>query len=129
MGSNLIKKVKLDNGLELELYDASKKVAGDRWLVKVVARIDVPVRDYLDDMPSGTDASELKKIIGENVVFEKTTERNFVDDTEKETILNGFLDSFLENLVPYFSSSNLPKQFIAKKYKEAKSRTDWYQDE
>jgi hypothetical protein len=128
MQNNLIKKIPLDNGLELEFYDASKKVAGDRWRVKLTVKMDIAVQDYLEDMPSGMDLTEFKKVIGEKVAFEKTMERNFVDDKEKETISNEFLDSLSKSLVPYLSNANFPKRFIAKKYKEAQSRTNWYQD-
>jgi hypothetical protein len=37
----LINTIRLDNGLELKLYDSSRKVAGDRWRVGIVARIDI----------------------------------------------------------------------------------------
>lgn len=128
MENKLKKKIDLENGLQLEFHDASKKVAGDRWMVKLIATINIPVKNYLEHMPSDIDANDVLKVIGENVRFEKPMERNFVDDNEKETMLNGFLDTFIEASVPYFSTPNFPRQFIIKKYKEAKFRTNWYKE-
>jgi hypothetical protein len=45
VSENLIKTIVLGNGLILEIYDHSRKVAGDRWLVKMVAKVDIPL-DY-----------------------------------------------------------------------------------
>lgn len=128
MGNNLIKKIDLENGLQLELYDASKKVAGDRWLVKLIAKMDIPVKNYLKDMGSDMDADDVLRILGETICFEKPMERNFVDNNEKEILLNDFLDMFIDVSVPYFSTLNFPKQFIVKKYKETKFRTNWYKE-
>jgi hypothetical protein len=38
MREKLVDKIALDNGLTLELWDRSRQVAGDRWLVCFVAR-------------------------------------------------------------------------------------------
>jgi len=126
MGNNLIKKIDLDNGLELKFYDASKKVAGDRWRVKLTAKIEIPVNDYAEGLSTGIDANDILQNLGEKTFFEKSLERNFIDDKEKENILYGFLNSFIESSVPYLSTSNFPKQFVAKKYKEAKKQSGWY---
>ena len=44
MEGTLIQRMKLDNGLTLEMFDLSRHVAGDRWLVSFEARIEVKVR-------------------------------------------------------------------------------------
>jgi hypothetical protein len=45
MNDKLIKTIVLGNGLILEIYDHSRKIAGDRWLVKMVSKVDIPI-DY-----------------------------------------------------------------------------------
>jgi len=127
MEKNLIKKVSLNNGLKLELYDASKKVAGDRWLVKLAAKIEIPVTNYLQGLGQGMDANDIQKTLGRTVIYEKNIERNFIDKNERKSVLNGFCDSITETALAYLSTSNFPKQFIAKKYKEEKKRKSWYQ--
>ena len=41
MNEKLIRTIVLGNGLILEIYDYSRKLAGDRWLVKIVSKIDI----------------------------------------------------------------------------------------
>ena len=43
MYEKLIETIALKNGLALEIYDQSRKIAGDRWLVKIAAKIDIPI--------------------------------------------------------------------------------------
>ena len=45
MNDKLIKTIVLGNGLILEIYDHSRKIAGDRWLVKMVFKVDITI-DY-----------------------------------------------------------------------------------
>jgi len=125
MENSLIKKVRLNNDLHLEFYDASKKVAGDRWLVKMTARIEVPVKDYLESIQPDMDVDDILKVLGRKVIFEKNMERNFIDNKEKEKVLNEFCESFSEIALTYLSEANFPKQFIAKKYQELKTRESW----
>jgi hypothetical protein len=40
MNEKLIKTIVLKNGLKLEIYDQSRKIAGNRWLVKVEKKDD-----------------------------------------------------------------------------------------
>ena len=65
MNEKLIKTIVLGNGLIIEIYDHSRKVAGDRWLVKMVAKVDIPI-DYLTNNACGSSklnlqSDELKK--------------------------------------------------------------------
>ena len=49
------KTVKLDNGLILNLFDASRKIAGDRWFVSIVAQIEICVDPKMfDDDPGNS---------------------------------------------------------------------------
>ena len=36
-----VKSMELSNGLKLDFYDISRKLAGDRWYVGLIARIDI----------------------------------------------------------------------------------------
>jgi len=125
--NNLIKKVNLENGLELELYDSSKKVAGDRWMVKLSVKVEIPLSGYLQGLDEGMDLDDIKKTLDQKIVYKKSMERNFIDNKEKDKLLNNFCDSFLESALTYLSTPNFPKQFIVKKYKEKKSREKYYQ--
>jgi len=43
VNDKLIKTIVLGNGLILEIYDQSREIAGDRWLVKMAAKINIPI--------------------------------------------------------------------------------------
>jgi hypothetical protein len=47
MEQTLIKTMELSNGLKLDFYDISRKLAGDRWYVGMIARIDIPLTNSL----------------------------------------------------------------------------------
>ena len=46
---NPLRTIPLGNGLMLEIYDQSRKVAGDRWLVKLVVKINIPIERLSGD--------------------------------------------------------------------------------
>ena len=53
-GHKVVASIPLENGLTLELLDASRLLAGDRWLVHLVARMEIPLTpDLLDEVPDG----------------------------------------------------------------------------
>ncbi len=124
MNQILIKTIKLKNKLTLNLYDESVKMIGDRWIVTLAARIKVAV----DKAPAPKDPSslpskdEIKKMLGNEVVFEQKSNRIFVDKNDKAKVLQELSDTFIENTLPYLSHAEFPQRFLAKKIKEEKSK-------
>ena len=119
----LIKSIPLDNGQVLNIYDASKKIAGDRWRVNLVARILISVDEIsLENNAAMPPIDEIKHILGDTVEYETKKERNFIDDKEKQTVLNDLLDTFIKYSSPYLSHPKFTKRFIIKKYHEYKKR-------
>jgi hypothetical protein len=120
MKEKLIKTLDLENGLQLKIYDASRKLVGDRWLVSLIVRMDVPVTEALkkDSRQSIGNIIEIKNILGDTVLFEKKREKNFVDAAAKETVFKELCDVFLNSLLNYLSKDIFPKQYVLKTYKE-----------
>jgi hypothetical protein len=118
MEEKLIDKIELDNGLTLELYDRSKKVAGDRWLVSFEARIDVRVDpQYFEGKdPASPPFDVIKKALGDKVTYSREKTRNFIAATEKDEVWEGLRERFLTTTRPYFSSANFPRNIILSKY-------------
>ncbi len=112
---NIRKTVSLSNGLELQIVDASKKIASDRWRIAVVIRMEIPL-ETLSDNP---DLDEIRRELGESVVFEKKIERNFVDAKEKEALIETLSDSYLSSTQSYLSSHAFPERFVRRQYKSA----------
>ncbi len=116
----LIKTIDLENHLTLKLYDESIKMIGDRWLVNMVARINVPFDEALIQKSENFSANkdEIKKALGKEVVFEHKSNRIFVDENEKESIFQEMYDNFIDNILPYLSRTSFPERFLLKKIRE-----------
>jgi hypothetical protein len=120
----LEKSIELKNGLILELWVKSRPMAGDRWKIGIIAQSDVPVKQVLE--PNGTasiNIDEIKELLGEFVRFEKKIERFFIDEKEKDKIIQEVMDSLLETLFPYLSHPQFCKRFIIREFAKAKQKT------
>ncbi len=117
MEEKLTKTIDLENGLELKLYNASRKLAGDRWLVSLIARIEIPTNaSSLKKYASPSlNVDEVRKVLGEKLLFEQKREKFFIDEREKDNVMKEIQDSFLSSLLPYLSCSNFPKKYVLKK--------------
>ena len=121
MEEKLIDKIELDNGLTLEIYDRSRRVAGDRWLVSFEARIDVEVKSQYFE---GQDAADptidaIQKAVGDKVTYSFEKSRNFIADTEKDEVFEGLKERFLTTTRLYFSNANFPRNIILSEYQAA----------
>jgi hypothetical protein len=116
----LINTIDLENGLELKLFDRSRKLAGDRWLVSLIARIEIPTNDPLlkEDGSSSLNFDEAIKVLGEKLIFEQKRERIYIDEKEKDEVMKGIQDSFLSTSLPYLSRSDFSRKYILKKFNE-----------
>jgi hypothetical protein len=129
MTGKLIKTIDLVNNMQLNFYDESRKQAGDRWLVTLVLRMEIPVSEALlhDEHPSAETLEEIEKVLGEKVLFEQKRERIFVDEKEREIALTEMSEMFLDSVLQYLSHEAFPKQYVMKMYKEAEKKQSWYQ--
>ena len=127
MEEKLIKTIDLENGLELKLYDASRKLAGDRWLVSLIARMEIPTSDSLlkEDVFSSLNIDEVRKVLGEKLLFEQKREKIFIDEKEKDEVLKEIQDFFLSSSLSYFSHSDFPQKYVLKKFNEKIKRDLW----
>jgi hypothetical protein len=72
MKLQLLKTIDLKNSMQLNIFDGSRKLAGDRWLVTMVARMEIPVSEVLmkDEHQSKESVDAIIKVLGEKVLFE-----------------------------------------------------------
>jgi len=66
------------------------KIAGDRWQVRLIAMIKIPVGDaevYANDI-SLDDFNTFRESYAGIVCYEQKRERNFIDSDHKDNILN-----------------------------------------
>ena len=121
----------LPNGLSADVYDFSRKVAGDRWLVGLTVKIEIEVSDQ--DFEQFEDGEELcrkfREEHGDSVTFELRKERNFIDQREKDEIFAGLLNSIKQNVLKYMGHQKLADNFKKKKLAEFRERQKWWKEE
>ncbi|MFZ0482360.1 MAG: hypothetical protein WAL93_03135, partial [Desulfobacterales bacterium] len=127
MKEKLIKTLDLENGLQLNIYDASRMLVGDRWLVSLIVRMDVPVTETLKKVSRQPiiKINEIRDILGDSVLFEKKREKIFIDTAEKETAFKELCDMFLNSSLNYLSKDIFPKQYVLKTYEKEVKKISW----
>lgn len=130
MEQTLIKSIELSNSLKLDFYDISRKLAGDRWYVGVIARIDIPLIDSLltNQHLSHYSVEEIRNTLGESVCFQQKMERHYIDEREKDDLLNDLMDSFIKRTLNYLSLPDFPGKYVLKEFQTYRKRKIWYQN-
>ncbi len=123
METKPVKTIPLHNGLTLEIYDESREIAAKRWVVRMVARIVIPIDNIA--FAQGQNVSEITDLLGKTIVFEKKKERNFIAEKEKDAVLTATCDSFLETAGAYLSHSDFPRKFVFKQYRDRTAKMKW----
>ncbi len=125
MKETLVRKIALANGLTLELVDASRKVASDRYRVELIERIHVPVDTDLFTEKDAIDVGALRATLGVAVVFEKRTERNFIDENKKDAVFDALVEASVTDTVRYYAHPDFARKFLMKTYRDALRRRRW----
>ncbi|HIC85572.1 MAG TPA: hypothetical protein EYP06_04660 [Desulfobacterales bacterium] len=123
MQGKLVETIRLENGLQVELWDLSRVLAGDRWLVVLEARVNVPldetVLDTESNLPSKSKAAKvLRDKFGDTIPYVYRQERHFIDQKEVERLLDEFVCLVRNNLLPYLSHPEFSKRLIISKVRE-----------
>lgn len=124
MEDKQIDKIKLENGLTMELYDCSRPVAGDRWLVSLVARIEVEVKpEYFEGRHTPDDPFDaIREAVGDKATYRYEKTRNFIAETEKDDVFKLIKERFLAASIGYLSSADFPRKLILMQYKKAQAQ-------
>jgi hypothetical protein len=115
----------LENGIELLLYDRSRVTAGDRWLVELKCEAHIPIDESYWDMVVEEEPrllSDIRKILGDRLVFVTTKQRHFVDATECETILQEMVQQIHSSMLEYLKKPQFPQEFFKKQCRDAKQK-------
>jgi hypothetical protein len=130
MEQTFITAIELSNGLKLDFYDNSRKLAGDRWYVGLIAQIDIPLIDSLltNQHLLHYSVEEIRNALGESVRFQQKRERHYIDEREKDDLLNDLMDSFIKRTLNYLSLPDFPGKYILKEFQTYRKRKTWYQN-
>ena len=118
----VIEQQQLDNGIELFLYDRSLVTAGDRWQVELKCEAHIPIDESYWEMVTHEEAHllpDIRKILGDRLVFVATKQRNFVDANERETVLQEMVQQVYNSMLKYLKKAHFPREFFKKQYREA----------
>jgi hypothetical protein len=127
MSEKLIEKIILSNGLILEIWDQSHRMAGDRWLVSLLARVEITISlEYFSTLDDGEKAyQDLVAAHGNSVVFTQEKVRHFVDERETKDVLTQFCQNLKDTLVAYVGNPKFASLYVLKKYGDLKDRQNW----
>lgn len=119
----LIEKMSLENGLTLEMFDYSRHVAGDRWIVFFEARIEVQVkREYFEGQyKPNLPFDDIRSAVGPKVFYRHEKVRNFIAEAKKDEVFKGLKERFMSTSLSYLSSPEFPGRLILRKYRDAVS--------
>ena len=117
--SNELCRKELDNGAILKVYDESKNVVGDRWMVRLRFVTILPWSSWMDDFleAEGGDAETLQNDQGE-FSFELNKERVFVEDDCKGEVVESIIAEMEVNILGYISRPSFIEKFFRKRFQE-----------
>jgi hypothetical protein len=121
----LLDRQALDNGLTLEFWDYSRPLAGDRWFVRLEARIAIPVRAETLPPELKAHAAPLVEALGQEIIFSQTEERNFIAASEAPGLLKDMHERILKLAPGYFGHADFAARFIRKKVGELETLQQW----
>lgn len=124
MTPRLLERRELPNGLALELWDESRKVAGDRWYVAVWAVVPVPLAEHqLDDVsPKVNDF--IRREVGDHLYYQHREERHFVAEAEVGSLREELKHLFLTNSLSYLSRPDFPCRFVGRQVREVADKIE-----
>jgi hypothetical protein len=127
MSEKLLEKITLPNGLILEVWDTSRLMAGDRWLVSLLAKVEIAVLpEYFSTLDDGEQAyQDLVAAHGNSLVFTQEKVGLFVDEKETKDVLTRLFQRIKDNLVAYLGNPKFASLYVLKKYGDLRDRQDW----
>lgn len=119
----MLEKKELANGVSFVITEHSRVIAADRWYVKVVGMVTMPLAaaDWsaiADDDPAMQ--ARVKRHLGEVLEHQMIKDRNFVDAAAKEAVVKELVGQLLETVGDYLAVESFPARLLARKYQEAR---------
>jgi len=115
----------LENNMVLTVYDRSKIMAGDRWLIKVICEAEIPVgEEFFACLPEDDDdmQAEVREAMAGSVKFSVTKEKIFVAETERAALLELMVTEIMTNMAGYLSRPEFPEKLFARRYDELRKK-------
>ncbi|WP_320044446.1 hypothetical protein [uncultured Desulfobacter sp.] len=114
------RKLDLDHGHCLEVFDYSRKIGADAWVVIMTAIMKIPVeRSLFTSQPlSDNEFDDILNTLGSPIEYRYRLERNMIMDHEKDSVLENLVNTFLENTGKYVANPKFPEKLALKAYRD-----------
>lgn len=116
----------LPNGLTLEIWDYSRKLAGDRWLVGMLAQIEVKVGAEHFSAPEMFE--RFLQETGGVIYYRYRKERHFVDEKEKNQVFETIKEHFLKAALEYLSHPSFRDRLIQSEIPLFERKVRWEEE-
>jgi hypothetical protein len=115
----------LTNGLTLEFWDYSRPLVGDRWFVRLEARIAIPVLAETLPPELQPHAGLVVEALGEEIIFSQAEARNFIAAADAPGLLQEMQDRVLALAPGYFGHADFAARLIRKRFAEKQKLSRW----
>jgi hypothetical protein len=114
-----------NNRMVLGLYDHSRRIAGDRWVIRLHGEARISLNpDFFNQVPE--EDPELLRVVrerlGSELIFTLGRERNFISEEEKGAVMAEMLTRIHENLMTYLKHPSFPEKLFRKQYEEQRKK-------
>ncbi len=117
---------KLANNIIINVFDRSRTIVGDRWLVELECIATVPVLEDLRNKACRTN-STTSDIIKEEIPTELThcskMTRHFVDEAEKETVWLEMIHQLESTIFVYLAKPTFPEKLFYRELAKLKKQS------
>lgn len=112
---------KLTNGMTITYQDESKRLAADRWLVKLRCLAAIPLQGWMREALAGDDPPTVfsRERLGGQLAHEIVMERNFIDEADKERVLAELIAQLERTAFEYLAKETFVRQLFTIKMAEA----------
>ena len=128
MTDRLYKTIELENNQTLEIYDASRKIAADAYVVTMKAQMEVLINKtlFVTQPVADTKLADIRAILGDRIVYNYKIERNMIMADEKDAVMENLVETFINNTGQYVCKSRFPEKLVLKEYRERIEKKNKY---
>ncbi len=114
------KRIELENEHCLEIFDDSRKIGEDAYVVIMTAKMEIPVKKELFSTEGVSDDmfEDIVNTLGSPVVYQYKLERNMIMANDKDEVLENLVTTFLDNTGQYVAKPSFPEKLVLKEYRE-----------
>jgi hypothetical protein len=114
MNDELLRSMRLDNGLSIEFYDRSNRYFGDYHRVCIVVqfRIVIEAALFADVLDGAAEEQKARTRFGHELLITRTLERMGVASAELPEVRAALIDSYLSNSLAYLAVPGYPARLL-----------------